>query len=230
MQNRNRQLHGGLAVLGTGLLASFLLSGCVTHHHHHECPATPTAVLVGPPITAAHGYVHHHHDHDVTLVFDVEWGGYWVRDYPDHYYHGGHYYWVRAGRWHRADRPGGPWVVVDVHGLPARLDRHCERIARREAKESWRDAARARPDARQERAEDRRHDRQDHREDRRDARQDTREERHESNQERREERHDAAQDQREERQDERQDAREDRRDVRQDTREERRESSQERRE
>jgi hypothetical protein len=108
------------------------------------------------------------------LVFDAEWGGYWVRDYPDRYYRDGHYYWVYSGRWHRADPPNGPWASVEVGSLPAKLDRHCTRIAGREAHESWRDAREDARDDRRQVKHERREERQDaleeRREDRRDAR------------------------------------------------------------
>ena len=74
--------------VGACALATLLLSGCVEHHYHcppSEASSGSSVVFYGPPASASHGYIYHHHDHDVTLVFDGDWGGYWVRDYPEQY-------------------------------------------------------------------------------------------------------------------------------------------------
>jgi hypothetical protein len=245
MSQRGGWLQSGFTAFGAALLASFLFAGCVVHHDHHH--SRPTHVVLGPPVTTVHRHVHHHYDHDVTLVYDASWGGYWVRDYPDRYYHGGSYYWHRNGRWHRAERPGGPWVVCGVRSLPAALHRHHARIAREEAREVWRDAAAARREARREREEarrdareevreerrdareERREDRREAREDRRDARQEVRQDRREANHERREEKRDAREDLREDRKEAREDRREDREEVREERREDRQEAREDRR-
>src|SRR5215470_17559237 len=100
-----RRPHGIPALaLGTGALAALLLSGCVENHYHYPPtsePSAPSVVYYGPPTSASHGYVYHYYEHDVSLVYDARWGGYWVRDYPDEYFYRGVYYRWTGGRWHR---------------------------------------------------------------------------------------------------------------------------------
>src|SRR5262245_2251144 len=123
MRQRVSQAPRALA-LGAGAFAVLLLSGCV-QHHYHECPEVPAStsstVYYGPPASVSNGYVYHYYDQDVTLVFDSGWGGYWVRDYPDHYYYGGEYYYWYSRRWHRGHGPKGPWVLIDYRDLPGGL-------------------------------------------------------------------------------------------------------------
>lgn len=231
--------------LGAGTSAALLLSGCVQHHYH--CPDVPASsasstAYYGPPASVSHGTVYHYYDQDVTLIFDADWGGYWVRDYPDHYYYGGEYFYWYGRRWHRGHGPHGPWVLIDIRDLPGRLDRHHMRIAKGEALQSWHDAAKARKDAEKERAAAEREERKDERQDarreehaeRHDEAREAREERHEARDERRddqraareevkEERHPSNEPRDEVRQQAPRDERWDQREARQEVREERRE-------
>ena len=150
MSESARRDRFGLALFSGALLASLALSGCVTHHHHHGPRAHAAAATVAHtetrvvtvPVTASHGHVHHRYDHGVSLVFDSAWGGYWVRDLPNHYYRAGLYFRWHADRWHQSRHPRGPWVVIGASKLPRTLDRHHARIAHSEAKQAWKETKR----------------------------------------------------------------------------------------
>ena len=83
-----------ISTLGASLLALFS-SGCVTHHHYTSGAPVHRAQL--PPPTPADGY--HYAFDGVTLVFDGSWGGYRVREHPDHYFHLDFYYRLHNGAW-----------------------------------------------------------------------------------------------------------------------------------
>jgi hypothetical protein len=110
-------------------LCAPLLGACVTHNHHHPAHSTVTHRQVydpGPPPHApAHGYRHKHRDRDGGVVVDLEYDKklsvYVVLGNPGHYFHSGHYYRQKNGRWTVSPRVGGPWTVVEVVKLPPGL-------------------------------------------------------------------------------------------------------------
>ena len=105
---RARQL-----LTAAGLLLIFLsVAGCTSTHVHRDTHPGPAVIAThGPPPHApAHGYRTRAMDGSI-IVFDVSVGCYEVVGWTGIYYHGGHYYRVRDGRWERSmrlDRGWGP--------------------------------------------------------------------------------------------------------------------------
>ncbi|HUV66186.1 MAG TPA: hypothetical protein VMW24_20005 [Sedimentisphaerales bacterium] len=75
----------------------------------------------GPPAHApAHGY-RRKQVSGVELVFDSGRGVYVVVGFPDHYYHDGYFYRLRAGAWEMSLKPDTGWASVSMASLPPGL-------------------------------------------------------------------------------------------------------------
>jgi hypothetical protein len=115
--------RGIAAALGAALLV-LAWSGCA---HHHYQPYGRHGYQARPPIGApalGHGRVRHPGS---FLVFDATVDAYTLIGHPHHYFHRGHYYRDRHGRWERAGRLHGPWAKLRISALPPGLRKHHER-------------------------------------------------------------------------------------------------------
>jgi hypothetical protein len=75
----------------------------------------------GPPAHApAHGY-RNKQVCGVEIVFDSGRGVYIVVGMPDHYYHDGYFYRLRAGAWEMSLKPDTGWASVSMGSLPSGL-------------------------------------------------------------------------------------------------------------
>jgi hypothetical protein len=116
-------VRGIAAALGAALLV-LAWTGCA---HHHYQPYASQGYKADPRMRApVHGYGRSGHPGSF-LVFDATVNAYTLLGRPHHYFHHGHYYRDRHGRWERAGRLHGPWGKVRISALPPGLRKHHER-------------------------------------------------------------------------------------------------------